>query len=405
MRKLFLAVALLAAGVSAAAGELLTEAQSVRQGLARPEVAELANSTVGEAEANAIEAGLWANPTLEYLHDRTRGVPGTSEQIWQVNQPLDVAGRRGLKGEAGARRTDAVRAGNAGQRAELAAAIKRRYYEVLLKQEVARSTESWLQQLGRAEHIFTLLQQAGEVSGYDRRRLARERQLAQARLAIERGELVLARERLAALTGVPDDPSPGVAGALLPPAPPQLDAVLARLAEQPVLRELAFKADAAVLEGKAAARGWLPEVTAGIGTKQISDGVARGSGPLVSLSVPLPLFDHQQGARHRAAAQEQGARADYQLTLARFTGEARGLHRQLEHLIAAATAYRRDAVVSSGDLVRIAEAAYQAGESTLLELLDAYKGALETETTALDLEWKARQACIEFDLLTGSIPE
>ena len=41
----------------------------------------------------------------------------------------------------------------------------------------------------------------------------------------------------------------------------------------------------------------------------------------------------------------------------------------------------------------------------VLELLDAYKGALEAETTALDLEWKARDARIELDQLTGSHPE
>ena len=52
-----------------------------------------------------------------------------------------------------------------------------------------------------------------------------------------------------------------------------------------------------------------------------------------------------------------------------------------------------------------AEAAYQGGESTLLELLDAYRGALEAEMTALDLEWKARQARIDYDLLTGSVTE
>ena len=55
--------------------------------------------------------------------------------------------------------------------------------------------------------------------------------------------------------------------------------------------------------------------------------------------------------------------------------------------------------------MRIAEVAYRAGESTVLELLDAYKGALDAETTALDLEWKAREVRIELDQLTGSHPE
>ena len=74
-------------------------------------------------------------------------------------------------------------------------------------------------------------------------------------------------------------------------------------------------------------------------------------------------------------------------------------------MLAASADYRARAVGESAELLRIAEAAYQGGESTLLELLDAYRGALEAEMTALDLEWKARQARIDYDLLTGSIPE
>ena len=99
------------------------------------------------------------------------------------------------------------------------------------------------------------------------------------------------------------------------------------------------------------------------------------------------------------------ARAEHSLARQKAEGELIGLHRQLTQLIAAAERYRREAVVPSSELVRIAETAYRAGESTVLELLDAYKGALEAETTALDLEWKARDARIELDQLTGSRPE
>ncbi|MBK9018482.1 MAG: hypothetical protein IPL72_00165 [Sulfuritalea sp.] len=89
----------------------------------------------------------------------------------------------------------------------------------------------------------------------------------------------------------------------------------------------------------------------------------------------------------------------------RQRGELVGLHRQLTQLLAAAERYRSDAVAPSADLVRIAETAYRAGESTILELLDAYKGALDAETTALDLEWKAREVRIELDQMTGNHPQ
>jgi cobalt-zinc-cadmium efflux system outer membrane protein len=134
-----------------------------------------------------------------------------------------------------------------------------------------------------------------------------------------------------------------------------------------------------------AARNNFPELTLGVGGKRVDDGALRTNGTLVSLSIPLPLFDRQQGAAGRATAQAAAARAEHALARRRVEGELLGLHRQATQLIAAAERYRREAVSASAELLRIAETAYRAGESTVLELLDAHRGALEAETTALDL--------------------
>jgi cobalt-zinc-cadmium efflux system outer membrane protein len=76
------------------------------------------------------------------------------------------------------------------------------------------------------------------------------------------------------------------------------------------------------------------------------------------------VFDRQQAGARRAIADALSARAE---------GDLRGLHRQVERLSTAAADYRTRAVAGSAELLRIAEAAYQGGESTLLELLDAYR--------------------------------
>jgi cobalt-zinc-cadmium efflux system outer membrane protein len=116
----------------------------------------------------------------------------------------------------------------------------------------------------------------------------------------------------------------------------------------------------------------------------------------------LPVFDRGQAAEKRAAAEAAAARAEYQLARARAEGELRGLQRQVERLTSAAKDYRARVLATTPELLRIAESAYRGGESTILELLDAYRGALESETTALELESKARAARIEYDLQSGS---
>lgn len=390
-------LAVLAARQAAAAP--LTEAEALRQALSRPELGDLARARLDEADADVLDAATWSNPTLELARERT----GTgSESSWQVNQPLDLSGRRALRIEAARHRRNAADAENRQLAAAQAAELRRVFHGVLRQQEALRSIETWAFRFAQIEAVVAKLATAGEASGYDRRRLAREQRAAAARLAEARAELDRTRVRLTSLLGQPADD--GVAGRLLPDPPDDLLMLRTQLAQRPDLAALAARVAAANAD-YAGARRTFPELTVGIGGKRGDDVGLRESSTLFSVSIPLPIFDRQQAGNRRTAAQAMAARADLALARQAAESELLGLHRQLTQLIEAARRYRTDAVGPSADLLRIAEAAYAAGESTLLELLDAYRGALEAETTALDLEWKAREARIELDHLTGTFPQ
>lgn len=398
-----LSVLLLALPMAAWAQSPLTEAEAVRLGLARTDFADLARGAVQAAEADVIAAGLLPNPTLDYSRERINGSPHTIEQTWMLSQIFDVSGRRTLHREAADRRVAAASAGIANRQLELATEIRRSFHAVLFQQAATRATETWTQRFARVESMIEKLARAGEASGYDRRRLARERQTAEAKLATERADHERELARLMALIGASS--APVLHGELLPPPPAPLDTALGRLDQRPDLQSLSRRAEAAELEGRAAARGAIPELTVGVGPRFVDDGSTRDNGMALSLSLPLPVFDRQQAAQQRAAAEALQARAEYSLAKSRAEGELRGLYRQAEGLRATAIDYRSRAVAASPELLRIAETAYQGGESSLLELLDAYRGALEAETTALELDARAREARIEYDLLTGSVDQ
>ena len=396
-----LSVCLLALPLAVWAQAPLTEAEAVRLGLARADFADLARGATQAAEADVLAAGRLPNPTLSYSRERVDGTPATLEQTWMLEQTFDLSGRRGRQREAATRRVAAVAAGNAARMIELAADIRRSFHDALYRQASIQATEAWMQRFTRIQGMVDKLARAGEASGYDQRRLARERQTAEARLAAERAEQDRILARLAALTGAPAA-SP-LAGELLPSAPLPVETVLARLDQRPDLQALSRRAQAADLDGRAARRGGIPDVTVGIGPRFVDSASTQDNGVALSLSVPLPVFDRQQAQQQRAAAEALQARAEYQLAKRRAEGELRGLYRQTESLRATAIDYRQQAMAASPELLRIAEAAYQGGESSLLELLDAYRGTLETETTALELEKRARDARIEYELLSGSV--
>ncbi len=378
----------------------LNEADAVRLGLARDDLAELERGALGAAEAEALAAGQPPNPVLSYDYDRTGGLSDSVEHNLMLSQTFDPAGRRDFRRQAAERRLAAVGANNAGRRAGIAAEIRREFHAALYRQAVARASETWLQRFTRIEALVARLARSGEASGYDRRRLARERVASEARLAGERAELELALSRLGSLIGKPG--LAAVAGDLLPPPLPDLAIALGSLEQHPELVALARRAEAADLEGRASSKGWMPEVTLGIGPKWVDNGISRDNGVTFALAMPLPVFDRQQAGRLRATAEAIQLRAEYQRVGARAEADLRGLHRQTEQLRMAAADYRARTVTTLPDLLRIAELAYQGGESSLLELLDAYRGALDSEIAALDLEQRARAARIEYELITGS---
>lgn len=382
----------------------LTEGDSLRTGLARQELGEVGSGRIGEAEAEALGAGLWPNPVLEYSRDHSRSGTAAQEETWQLLQPFDFSGRRGLKQDASKQRVAAAEADVRQLRAGRAVEIRRSFFQLLLHEQQLAALDAWVSRFGEAKQVVSKLRAAGEASGYDLRRLTLELQAAEARQAEKHAELARIREEFIALLGIEASVYTGVTGQLLPEAPASLEALLGKLDARPDLMALGARAMAADLEERAAARGWIPEVTLGIGSKRSGSGTGYEKAALFSASIPLPAFDRQQPGQKRAAAQALAARAEYRLIHSQAKGQLRGLRGKVMQLIAAAETYRREATGQSGDLVRIAGSAYRAGESTILELLDAYKGALEAELTALDLEWKAREASIELEQLTGSHP-
>ncbi|RIX47582.1 MAG: TolC family protein [Rhodocyclales bacterium GT-UBC] len=380
----------------------LTEADAIRRGLARPELSDLDTAQVDIARSDVLAAGVLPNPTIGYTSDRGRGANVNNEETWLLSQSFDLSGRRGLRREAAEQRVEAAYSGNRLRHAQWTAEIRHRFHETLFKQEVVRATEAWTQRFKRVEGIIEKLAKAGEASGYDRRRLARERQNAELRLNSARSDLDRAAQRLAALLGAPGNSPDTIVGDLLPALPKAMADDVQSIERRPDLQVLSRRAEAADLEGKAAGRGWIPDVTLGVGPKRRETSLGNETSTVVSVSVPLPLFDRQQAGQQRATAEAMNARGEFNLARARAEGELRGLHQQMERLIRAAKDYRAGALADTPELLRIAESAYKGGESSLLELLDAYRGALDTEINALELDWKARQARIEYDLLTGS---
>lgn len=361
---------------------VLTEDDAVRIAQASGSVVALRAAQLDLARGDVERERRWPNPTLDY----TRESAGETEQFLTLSQSFDFSGRRLLRRRAAELRVEAARQEIAGRQLDLARVVRSAFSRAAGQQELVRALTEWSRKIGAATETAARLQAGGEVSGYDRRRLERERIGADARLAAERGALVAALRRLAALLGI--EQLDGVT--LQRPVPPEIPAdaeLTARVEQRPDVAALAKRIEAATLDREAARRWRVPlfDVTAGLKNTDAASGAIVGAG------VRVPMFDRGQDELLRANAELAILGAQRALLVTHARGEVAALAAEAKELRNAARLLREQALPTSERLTTTAEAAYRAGEVGILELLDAYRTALDAEIEAAEMEQRASE--------------
>jgi len=386
------------------AADALTEVEAIRRGLEREALRIVFEGQEAVARADAIAIGVWPNPTAGYAHENTSGTLGSSEEYAWVTQRFDLSGRRGLRVAAAEKRVHAASSAAAAQRLDMAAEIRLRFFSVLYHQHRLAALDRWASEVQESAAVVAKRQAAGDVAGYDRQRIGIEADAAAARTSHETAALALARERLAAVTGLDNAAARQdlrVIGGLVPETSlPAVETLLDALETRPNIQALLARSDAAGDESRAAARWWIPEVLLGAGMKSVETDGDRSTGFTAIGEVPLPLFDRGQLSRGRAQADLMIARGELELERAKAEGEIRGLYAQASKLAAAAHAASA-ATANSTQLAKTAAAGYRGGELSIIELLDAQRSVTEADLRVVDLAWAARVARVELDRITG----
>jgi len=378
-------------------------------------IAELANPDLAAAREDwraaggrTRQAGLYPNPALELeAEDVPAGDPGLgrSKNTIALSQPLILGGRRAAATSAARADEEARGLALEATRREVLGALRALFVEILhLERNAALHVE--LLEVARRTHAIARerfeARAAPEAEAIRAELEVRELELGERRLAHERGALA---ERLRALLGGVEVPLERVAGAL-PAELPEIDraALGARLRDHhPALAAARARIEAADRRLEEARAARVPDldlrIAYGRDEAENADIVEAG------LRIPLPLFDRNQGRILEARHLAQRARREADALGARLAAELAGAW-------AAWSIAREEVLVLRDGIVPAAEralaqarAGYEAGHTTLLELLDAQR----TLTRArLDLEGSARAAHLaEADLwrLAGPAPE
>lgn len=357
-------------------------------------------SSIDLARAEVLNAGRWPNPRINV--DR-EAVSGVSETMVTVLQPLPVTGRRTLDRDSASALVNAAtnRADETVRRTR--ADLRLAYTDLVTAQTRERELTRSRDRLQQLAAILEKREAAGDAAGFDRLRSEREVIEVDADRQGAAGDRARAQATLAGFFAPGTDPSSLVAaepasGVLeLPPVDVLVEEAIRARGDILALQQ---EIDAARLALRAADRRRIPEPELLAGTKS-STAAGGDVGSVISVQAVLPLFD--RGRPERAIALAQSAQAQARLDSLRIivradigAWRAAAIDRRN-----AAERYRAAALTTAGEVERIAQVSYDAGDRSILELLDAYRTSASARVRQAALDAAARQAEIELEFASG----
>jgi cobalt-zinc-cadmium efflux system outer membrane protein len=244
---------------------------------------------------------------------------------------------------------------------------------------------------------------AGDAAGFDRLRAEREVVDVDTDRAAAATDRARAQATLAGFFVDVVDPVTIVAveASAMPPAPPPVDTLVEQAeANRGELLALRKEIDAAHWSLRAADRRRVPEPEVVAGTK--SSTAARGDiGSVLIVHASLPLFDRNRPERALAEARARQAEARVETFRVALRAEIAALRAAVIERRETADRYRNAAVNGAGQIERIAQVSYDAGERGILELLDAYRTGASARIRQAALDAAVRQAEIELEFVSG----
>jgi cobalt-zinc-cadmium efflux system outer membrane protein len=352
---------------------------------------------VAALEARASQAGARPNPTLEYLREGNREQGGATAV--QLAIPFELGGKRGARVDAAMAELQVATADLAAAQLRVQAEVVAAFHEAYLagkRLELATQASGSARQSSHSAAARVL---AGKISPVEETRA----KVAEANLQVEaiqaRRDLAEARVKLALLWG--GDPaglSLAVPAIALPRAPDQA-AMAAIMAGSPGMQranaDLNWRSAAARLERSKR----YPDVSLIVGQKR--EGVARERQTIVGLSVPLPLFDRNQGAIREAERRIDKSRAELAWQQQRLHAEASQAAIRLNAALEQERVIREDVLPGGQSAFAAARTGFEAGKFNFLEVLDAQRTYFHAQAQHLRAISEAHRAAADLATLIG----
>lgn len=357
-----------------------------------------ATRQVEASKGQVIQGRARPNPELAYSLEDTRSQ--TRTQSWQLNLPIELGGKRAARTKAAEKAREQAQAQLADVRATVRANVVAAYFDVLIAQErLALAKDSSALAKSSTDTVAKRVA-AGKVSPVEETkarvaeagiRVELTQAASEERNALTRLHALLGRTTAvaAALEGKADD---------LPTLPNLMD-LQALVDSSPaiVLAKIEVDRRQALSELEQSKR--VPDVTVSAGVKRANE--SQRNMLLLGISVPLPVFDRNQGNLLEALKLEDKARDELQATTVRLHSEVAQAHDRLSTISAEVQSLQADVLPGSKSAYDAATIGFENGKFSFLEVLDAQRTYFTAKSQYLKALAEAHRAAAEIDRLLG----
>ena len=370
--------------------------------LAMSSNAELAvlSREVEAAEGPVLQSAARPNPELSFLLEDTRR--STRTTTVQVNQPLELGNQRAARISAAERGRDIAAAELAAKRADVRATVAASFYEVLLAQERLALSRGAVELARRASEVAGKRVQAGKISPVEETKALTAEAGAKLEAAQAEAELTLSRLRLAASWGSanPDyGPAIAVTASSDPPVVPAADTVARRLEASPSLTRARLEVQRRQAISELVRAQQTPDLTVSVGVKR--DAELRLTQAVIGLSMPLPVFDRNQGNLLEALKREDKARDELLAANSFLRTSVLQSTSRLAAASAEVTLLRDTVLPGAQSAYDAATKGFELGKFNFLDVLDAQRTLFQAQANHLRARGDALRAAVEVDRLLG----
>ncbi|WP_315722202.1 MULTISPECIES: divalent metal ion exporter subunit IhpA [unclassified Bradyrhizobium] len=369
------AAALLATSAHAAAAQTLTLREALSRALATNPRLSAADRDIGIASGQRLQAGALLNPELSYEQNNSLGsgqYRGTrsAETTLQISQAFEWFGKRDARvaaGQAGVRVAEIQRQA---VRLEVLSETAIAFVTVLATQRRIQILDDQVAALDRLTPLLRRRVEAGASSPAETGRAEVASALVRADRERVKATLASARRELAVLTGDSSAKLPSVTGRFdATTQPPSFQTVIAAIDANPQLVRWTAVYAQRNAELLLARLKPYPDVRVGAGWRHFND--TQDDAVRLSVSVPIPVFDQNQGnilSAQESVAKTEAERKANRNALLVIAGRA---YDSLQGSLRELSVLREIAIPKAQEAADEIAQGYSAGRFSLLEVLDA----------------------------------